>query len=302
MRRTGADEVIPRFERVEFDTGEVTIAAAVGGSGPPVLLLHGYPQTRAMWHAVAPVLAERFTVVAADLRGYGDSSKPAGDERHERYAKRTMAADQLALMRGLGHERFAVAGHDRGGRVGHRMALDHPDAVSRLAVLDIVPTRIVFASTDTPLATAYFHWFFLIQPGGLPERLIGGDPGYWLDELLRRWAMPGHEYHPAARAEYTRCFCTPEAVHASCEDYRAAASIDLEHDAADRGPLELPLLVLWGLRGRMERVYDVPATWRSLATDVTTRPVDCGHFVAEERPRETAEALLEFLAPEAGPG
>jgi haloacetate dehalogenase len=261
-----------------------------------VLLLHGYPQTRAIWHRVAPRLAERFTVVVADLRGYGDSSAPPGDPAHERYSKRAMAADQVGLMEQLGFGRFAVAGHDRGGRVGHRMALDYPERVTRLAVLDIVPTRVVFATADTELATAYFHWFFLIQPDGLPERLIGADPDWWLDEILARWSADGKPFDARAVAEYKRCFGRAANVHASCEDYRAAATVDLVHDTADRAPLQVPLLVMWGLRGAMHRIYDVPGTWAELATDQRSAAIDCGHFLPEERPDETASELERFLA------
>lgn len=275
--------------------GGVEIAYSIGGSGPPVLLLHGYPQTHAMWHVVAPGLAPRHTVVAADLRGYGDSAKPPGGERSAAYAKRAMAADQVALMEALGFPRFSVAGHDRGGRVGHRMALDHPDAVHRLAVLDIVPTRTVFATADRELATAYFHWFFLIQPDGLPEKMIGDDPDRWLDELLDRWSGEGFTPDPDALAEYRRCFGSTDGVRASCDDYRAASDIDLEHDAADTGPLRTPLLVMWGAQGAMDRLYDVPATWREIASEVRAVRLDCGHFLPEEAPAETTQALIEFF-------
>jgi haloacetate dehalogenase len=291
----GTDSLFPQARDVRVVRDGVEIAAWVMGSGPPLLLLHGYPQTRAMWHRVAPALAERFTLVASDLRGYGDSSAPEGDPAHGNYSKRTMAADQLALMDELGFARFAVAGHDRGGRVGHRMALDYADRVTRLAVLDIVPTRVVFATTTKDLATTYFHWFFLIQPDGLPERLISSDPDYWLDEIFDRWSAPGTAFDARALAEYRRCFTRPANIHASCEDYRAAAGVDLEHDAADEARLGQPLLVLWGLRGAMHRIYDVPATWADLATEMTSSGIDCGHFLAEERPAETAAALGEFF-------
>lgn len=290
------ESIIAGFRRGRQPVGDLEFAYAIGGDGPPLLLLHGYPQTHAMWHAVAPRLAARHTVVAADLRGYGDSSKPPGGPRSEAYAKRAMAEDQVALMDALGFPRFAVAGHDRGGRVAHRMALDHPQAVERLAVLDIVPTRTVFATADQQLAVAYFHWFFLIQPDGLPEKMIGADPGWWLDELLERWSAEGFTPDPDARAEYHRCFTTTAGVRASCDDYRAAAGIDLEHDAADPGPLRAPLLVMWGARGAMDRLYDLPGTWRDLATDVTTARIECGHFLPEEAPAETAAALGDFFA------
>jgi len=287
---------MPReFERRLVDAGEVTIALEMGGDGPPLLLLHGYPQTRACWHRVAPALAERFTVVAADLRGYGDSSKPPGGGDHAAYSKRTMAADMLAVMRALGHERFSVAGHDRGGRVAHRMARDHPDVVERAAVLDIVPTLTLFESTDQAFATVYYHWFFLIQPDGLPETMIGHDPEWFLRETVRRWSGSALPVAEEALEEYVRCFRDPAAIHASCEDYRAAASIDLEHDRADDRLIECPLLVLWGEQGRIHKLYDVLETWRAVASDASGRALPCGHFVPEECPEETTEELLRFL-------
>jgi len=283
------------FTTGRADVGDVEIAYDVGGSGPPLLLLHGYPQHRGMWRDVAPALAERFTVVTSDLRGYGESSKPAGDPAHERYAKRTMAADQVTLMRRLGFPRFAVCGHDRGARVAHRMCLDHEEAVAAAAVLDIVPTRHLFETTDRAFASAYYHWFFLSQPPDLPERLIGGAARDFVEITLDRWSAPGFALPPEQVREYADAF-TPEAIHASCEDYRAAATIDLEHDAADADRrVACPLLVVWGERGAMHRLYDVPATWRDRAGDVTAQSVDCGHFVPEEAPSETVALLIEFL-------
>ncbi len=286
------------FARRTVATRGAEIALATAGQGPPLLLLHGFPQTHAMWHRTAPALAERFTVVAPDLRGYGDSGRPPGGDDHAGYGKRAMADDQVEVMQALGFDRFAVAGHDRGGRVGHRMALDHPDRVTHLAVLDIVPTAHVFATTDQALATAYYHWFFLIQPDGLPERLIGADPGWYLRETLRRWAAPGFAFDPAALAEYERCYAAPGAVHASCEDYRAAATIDLEHHAADGDRrIACPLLVMWGERGAMHRIYDVAATWRPLAAgEVRARSLPCGHFLPEEQPEAVVRELAGFLA------
>lgn len=286
------------FSRRDVAVDGIRIACEAAGDGPPVLLLHGYPQTRECWREVARTLASRFTVVMADLRGYGDSDKPPGGDDHAGYAKRAMAADMVGVMRALGFPRFAVAGHDRGGRVAHRMALDHPGAVERVAVLDIVPTRTLFAGTDQAFATAYYHWFFLIQPDGLPERLIGHDPEWFLRETVRRWSGRGRQVPEAALREYVRCFSDPAAVHASCEDYRAAAGIDLVHDAADDGRrMECPLLVLWGAQGAMHRLYDVLATWRALAADVRGRALPCGHFLPEECPAETAAELERFLAP-----
>jgi Predicted hydrolases or acyltransferases (alpha/beta hydrolase superfamily) len=285
------------FEAVDLPTSMTTIHARIGGSGPPLLLLHGYPQTHVIWHKIAPRLAERFTVVAADLRGYGDSGKPASDPSHAAYAKRAMAADQVEVMAALGFRRFAVVGHDRGARVAHRMALDHPDAVERLALLDIVPTRTVFATVNQFVATGYYHWFFLIQPEPLPETMIGHDPAFYLREKLRRWCGPDKAAITAeAFAEYLRCFADPACIHASCEDYRAAATIDLVHDEADLvHKIGCPLLVLWGETGLVGRSYDVLAVWRERAVDVRGRSLPCGHYLAEERPEETLAALLAFL-------
>lgn len=288
-------DLFPGFRPFSVDVDGVTIAGTMGGSGPPLLLLHGYPQTHAMWHAVAPTLAARFTVVASDLRGYGASGKPPGGADHAAYAKRAMANDQVALMGSFGFDRFMLAGHDRGGRVAHRMALDHPGRVTRLAVLDIVPTRTVFATVDSELARAYYHWFFLTQPEGFPERLIGADPGFYLDHTLRSWAGLGFSFDPRALKEYRAAFAHRDMIRASCDDYRAAAGVDLEHDATDAGPLGQPLLVMWGLRGAMHRIYDVPATWHALAADVTTIPVDSGHFLPEEAPDVVADGLEGFF-------
>lgn len=284
------------FERVRVETEGAIIEGVRGGEGPPVLLLHGYPQTRAMWHLVAPLLAGSFTVVATDLRGYGDSSKPESGEDHVGYSKRAMALDQVELMRELGFDSFAVVGHDRGGRVAHRMALDHPKRVTKLAVLDIVPTYHVFATADKNLATAYYHWFFLIQPYDLPEHLIGADPDYYLRKKLGGWGPGVEVFASEAYAEYQRCFRDPKTIHASCEDYRAAATIDLTHDEADRNrKMECPLLALWGENGVVGKLYDPLDVWRGYASDVRGRALPTGHFLAEEMPEETAEEVIPFL-------
>lgn len=284
------------FAERDITTGQTTIRVRTGGSGPPLLLLHGYPQSHVMWHRVAPALAQRHSVVCADLRGYGDSGKPASDASHAPYSKRASAQDMVEVMAALGHERFMLAGHDRGGRVAHRLALDHADRLERLAILDIVPTRTIFRATNQAIATGYYHWFFLIQPSDLPERMIGGDPAYYLRKKLGAWSAGMDGFAPEALAEYERCF-TPDMIHASCEDYRAAASIDLEHDEADiERRIMCPVHVLWGLHGLMERHFDVLATWRERAAGpVTGRALDCGHFLPEERPEATAKELLAFF-------
>ena len=284
------------FERRRIATTGCEINVAIGGSGPPLLLLHGFPQSHVCWHRVAPLLAPHFTIVAPDLRGYGDSAKPASDREHLAYSKRVMAQDQVDVMAALGFERFGVAGHDRGGRVTHRMALDHPDHVRKIAVLDIVPTRTIYRATNQGIATDYYHWFFLIQPFDFPERLIGADPDYYFTHTLQGWGSRRDVYAPEVLAEYLRCFRDPATIHAACEDYRAAASIDLAHDEADLNRrIEVPFLALWGKHGIMEKYFDVLATWRERAADVRGHALDCGHFLPEEVPAETAAALREFF-------
>ncbi|MCP3016708.1 alpha/beta hydrolase [Nocardiopsis dassonvillei] len=284
------------FARRTVDAGGVRVNVRTGGDGPPLLLLHGYPQTHLIWHRVAPLLADRFTLVMTDLRGYGDSDKPASDERHAPYAKRAMARDQYLVMRELGFDSFAVAGHDRGGRVGHRLALDHPEAVTALCALDIVPTRYAFEHADAEFALGYHHWFFLAAGNGIPEHLIGQDPDFWVRTRMNARHHGGTPFAPAAVDEYVRCFRDPAAIHASCEDYRAAASIDLEHDRADAGRrLECPVLLLWGRHGFVGRHYDVPDAWSGYARDVRGHALDCDHYVPEEAPEATARHLRAFL-------
>lgn len=276
----------------------VRLHLRIGGSGPPVLLLHGYPQTHVMWRDVAPALAANHTVVVPDLRGYGDSDRPPGEEGHTGYSKRAMAADQVGLMAALGFDSFDAVGHDRGARVVHRMCLDHPQRVRRAAVLDIAPTRHVFGTADRVLGQVYYHWFFLAQPHDLPERLIGSDPAYWIRYHLNAWSQLPGAFSDEAVAEYVRCFSDPDVIHASCEDYRAAATIDLAHDDADAAAghrVRCPLLVLWGGRGFVGHAYDVPAVWRQYADDVHPQVIDAGHFLPEEAPQATAAALVDFL-------
>lgn len=290
------------FEARHVEVGEVRLFVRTGGrpDGEPLLLLHGYPQTHAIWHRVARLLADRYRLVMPDLRGYGRSDKPAGTADHATYSKRTMARDVLALMQALGHDRFHVCGHDRGGRVAHRLALDHPDAVRKLCVIDIAPTLAMYEATDEAFARAYYHWFFLVQPAPLPETLIGARPEYFLHHTLGGWGSQGlAAFEPEALADYEAGFCTPEGIHGSCEDYRAAASIDLAHDRAAREAGErvrCDMLVLWGERGVVHRLFRPVALWQqACAGTVTGDTVDAGHFIPEERPQWTARRLREFF-------
>ncbi|MBI3710509.1 MAG: alpha/beta hydrolase [Proteobacteria bacterium] len=280
------------------DVGGIVIRLRRGGHGPPLLLLHGHPQTHAMWHDVAPRLARHFTVVATDLRGYGESSKPPTAADHAPYSKRAMANDQVAVMRRLGHDQFFVAGHDRGGRVAYRMAFDHPDRVRKLAVLDIVPTFTAFERANAAFGLGYYHWFFLAQPYDLPERLIGADPEYFWRRHTSRGPKSPDFFAPEPLADYLRCFRDTPTIHAICEDYRAGASIDLDHDRADFGAHKIacPLLALWGRTGRLETWYDVLAVWREWADDVRGGALDCGHYLAEEAPAATYDELSAFFA------
>lgn len=289
-----------RARRVPTDEG-VEIHALAGGSGPPLLVLHGHPQTHVIWHRVAGRLAERFSVVLADLRGYGDSSKPAGDADHGNYSKRTMARDMLRVMQAHGHQRFAVLAHDRGARVAHRLAADHALAVERVVLLDIAPTLAMYEQTTEAFARAYWHWFFLIQRAPMPERLLEADPGAYVRELMGARHAGLGPFDPRALDEYTRCLSQPGAAHALCEDYRAAATIDLEHDRADRAQglkLPMPLMVLWGAKGIVQRCFDPLAEWRKVAADVHGQAVGCGHYIPEEAPDELLMHALPFLTGE----
>jgi haloacetate dehalogenase len=285
-----------KFETKQIDTGETTIHTLIGGKGPPLLLLHGYPQTHVMWHKIAPELARHFTVIATDLRGYGDSGKPDSDDEHLAYSKRATAADQIKVMEELGFHRFMVAGHDRGGRVTHRMCLDYPDHVLRASILDIIPTPVVFGTVNQRVATAYYHWFFLIQPFDLPETLIGANPEYFLRKTLRSWAATD-TFSDEAFSEYLRAFRDSRTIHATCEDYRAGASIDLKHHKEDEGrKIACPVQILWGEKGLVGSGRDPLEIWREWADDVTGKAMPSGHFIPEEAPKECLQALLEFFA------
>ena len=273
------------------------IHVRVGGRGPALLLLHGHPQTHVMWHKVVPRLVPHYTVVAADLRGYGDSSRPPAGDDNDGYSKRTMANDMVDVMRSLGHERFVLAAHDRGARVGHRMAIDHPEVLRRAVLLDIAPTLAMYEGTNEAFARAYWHWFFLIQPAPMPERSIEVNTAAWLRDTMGNRAGAG-VFAAEAYAEYERCFAKPGSAMAVCADYRASAGIDLERDRADRSAgrkVAIPLHVLWGARGAVGPNFDVLGLWRQVAENVSGKALDCGHYLAEEKPRETAEAILEFL-------
>ena len=294
-QKLSSDAFFPGFKRLTAKTSGATINFVTAGSGPPLLLMHGYPQTHIEWRDVAPQLAKKFTVVAADLRGYGDSSKPPDGENHLNYSKRAMAQDQVEVMASLGFQKFAVVGHDRGGRVAHRMALDHADRVTKLAILDIVPTYKVLHSVTNELATANFHWWFLIQKAPLPETLIGNSAEVWLRSRFER--IPPGILSKEAFAEYLRSFTLPGSIHASCEDYRAGATIDLVHDAADLDhKISCPVLILWGQRGAWPKLYDVLEVWRERASNATGKEMPTGHFIAEEKPDLLLDELNRFLS------
>ena len=285
------------FKKQVFSYNSIDINYVINGTGPPLLLLHGYPQTYFIWHKIASELCKKYTVVASDLRGYGDSSKPNSDKIHESYSKREMAKDQVKLMKSLGFDSFLVAGHDRGGRVGHRMALDYPSVIEKLVVMDIAPTYTMYNTTDMDFAKSYYHWFFLIQPENIPENMIGADPYFYLDKKFKQWGKDSDAITKTAFSEYLRCF-TPETIKASCEDYRASASIDLEHDQIDidnNNKIECPLMVIWGDKGYVGNKYDIVAEWKKFAKEVVGHGLPCGHYLPEEAPNETLKALVSFL-------
>lgn len=286
------------FVTHRIDHDGVPIHAVVGGEGPPLLLLHGHPQTHVIWHKVAGELARHFTVVATDLRGYGDSGKPAGLPDHSNYSKRVMAADQLAVMRALGFGHFSVMAHDRGARVAHRLAVDHPQAVRRLVTLDIAPTLAMYAQTNEAFARAYYHWFFLIRPAPFPETLIEADPALYLRQTMGSRSAGLAPFTDAALAEYLRCLQQPGSAHGLCEDYRASAGIDLEHDRADIAAgrmIECDMLALWGADGAVGKCFQPLEEWRRVARHVTGHALPCGHYIAEEIPARLLEEVLPFL-------
>lgn len=290
--------LFPGFERQRFQASGAEINYLRAGVGAPVLLLHGYPQTHACWHHIAPVLARHYTVICADLRGYGDSSKPRGLPDHSNYSKRAMAQDMVELMVSLGFERFHLVGHDRGGRVAHRMAADHPQHVHTATVLDISPTLKMFERTDMAFARAYYHWFFMLQPSPLPEQMLAGRVPHYILGRVGREEPDLSLFSEQAVSEYVRCFADPAAIHASCEDYRAAGTIDLEHDRTDRAAgrvLKMPLLALWGQTGVVASMFDCLADWREVAANVVGRALPCGHFIPEEAPQETLAEIGAFL-------
>jgi haloacetate dehalogenase len=291
------------FESAETETGETTIFVRRGGSGPPLLLLHGFPQTHLMWRSLAPRLARRFTVVCADLRGYGRSGCPPSAPDHAPYAKRAMARDMVGAMRHLGFERFSIAGHDRGGRVAYRLALDLPACVERLAVLDVLPTAAAWELADARFALGYWPWSLLAQPEPLPERLLAAAPEAVVDDALSGWGSSAGAFGSEVRTAYVDALRDPARVHAICEEYRAAATLDREHDETDRASgrrMECPVLVLWSGRGALgswyEQVGGPLAIWREWAEDVRGSPLDAGHFFPEEAPRESADALERFFS------
>jgi len=288
----------PGFETGRFVSSGAQIHYRRAGVGEPVLMLHGYPQTHTCWHAVAPALTRNYSVVCADLRGYGDSSKPAGLTDHSNYSKRAMAQDMVELMASLGFERFHLVGHDRGGRVGHRLAADHPQRVHSLTVLDISPTLRMFERTDMEFARAYYHWFLMLQPPPLPEQMLAGMVPFNVLGRIGRDEPDLSKFDEVAVREYVRCFADPAAIHASCEDYRAAGTIDLEHDRADRDAgrkLTMPMMALWGAQGVVGNMFDCLADWQAVSHNAIGRALPCGHFVPEEAPQETLAEIERFL-------
>lgn len=287
------------FESRLIKVGDIEIACVVGGNGPPVLLLHGFPQSKEMWARVAPELADKYTVVCADLRGYGASSKPQCLPDHSNYSFRAMANDQVKLMQSLGFEQFHVIGHDRGGRTGHRMTLDHSERVLSLSVMDIVPTYAMFMNTNRNIAGSYWHWYFLSQPEPFPERLIGNDPDFFYETCLVGWgATRIEDFDPEMLAAYRSHWRNPEMIHGSCSDYRAAATIDLQHDSIDIDrKISCPTLAFYGSKGEMSRLFDIPAEWSKRCDNLTNESIPGGHFFIDQYPEETSDILSSFIKP-----
>lgn len=286
------------FTDASIQVDGIHIHAIRGGNGPALLLLHGHPQTHAIWHQVAPTLAQHFTVIAADLRGYGDSGKPQGESDHSNYSKRRMAADQVSLMRAHGFTQFVVVGHDRGGRVAARMALDHPQAVTKLVTLDVAPTLAMYEQTSFAFARAYWHWFFLVRPAPFPETLIRADPDLYLKQTIGARSAGLAPFTDAAYAEYLRCLSDPATAHGICEDYRASITIDLDHDRASLAEgqkIECDFLALWGAQGVIEQCFEPLAEWRQWSVHVSGEAFPCGHYIPEEAPELLLERLLPFL-------
>ena len=285
------------FERGAIKTSGATINYVAAGVGEPVLLLHGYPETHVCWHRIAPELAKRYRVICADLRGYGDSSKPEGLPDHSNYSKRVMGLDMVELMRALGHGTFHLVGHDRGARVAHRLTRDNEASVRTLTVLDVSPTLKMFESTNLAFATAYYHWFMMLQPPPLPENMLAGQVPFNILGRVGRTEPDLSAFDPEAIEAYVRAFADPRAIHASCEDYRAAGTIDLDHDRASRGrKIDTPVLALWGAQAVVGKMFDCLADWREVANKVTGRAIDCGHFLPEEAPQETLSEIERFIA------
>lgn len=299
IKDRGESPFIPGFRLLDVELSNgICLRTALGGKGAPLVLLHGHPQNHVTWRKIAPVLAQHFTLIMPDIRGYGDSSKPQSDPDHRTYSKREMAKDIVLLMERLGfNDGFSFIGHDRGARVGHRLALDYPQQVKRSVFIDIAPTATMYALTDKAFATRYFWWFFLIQPAPLPEKLIAADPAFFLEKHIRGQIKTPGATEPAIFAEYLRCYQAPEMLHAVCEDYRAAATIDLADDAADQHlRITSPLLALWGEKGTVGQLYDVTSTWQEKALDVRGVAMPCGHSPQEECPEEMLRVIMPFLS------
>tara|TARA_B100000686_G_C16674743_1_gene908517 strand:+ start:480 stop:1355 length:876 start_codon:yes stop_codon:yes gene_type:complete len=288
--------MLEKFTAKQIKTSGAKINVKIAGDGPPVLFLHGYPQTHMIWHKVAPELSNHYTVVLTDLRGYGDSSKPKSDIDHTVYSKREMAFDQVEVMQNLGFKKFSVVGHDRGARVAHRMLIDYKQSVKKAVVMDIVPTLTMYEETDRDFAYNYYHWFFLTQPFDLPEKMIGSDPKYYLQKKIKSWGRKKDFITQEAFKEYLRCFSNPKTIHASCEDYRASNSIDLLHDKYDYGTkTDIPLLVLWGRDAFVGSHYNVLEVWKKYANNVKGKSLPGGHYIPEEAPKETIKSIMNFL-------